>query len=947
MRCGKMWLMNDEIQFRTLRSAIRAGAASLVVLTFPALADEVVRYEAPPAWAEQTKLDPALIRDPVQQVLFDSQYRLEGGVVGSYFDSAVHIATPDTLTEEGTVTLTWSPDKGDLLVHRVEILRDGKIIDVLAGGARFDVLRREQGLEQRLLDGQLTATLAVPGLKIDDILRVVHTTTLSDQALGEEMQVTQYLPSEPWQVGKARTIVSWPAGEAIQWRAEGVAGQSEPKTVDGYRRLEVALPLAKPPEMPVDAPSRFTRGAVLRVGTFADWQELSRVLYPHYDSAARIAEDGAVAEEAAGILRIGKDPLERAALALRLVQDDVSYLLNGMDGGNYLPQSAAETWEKRYGDCKAKSVLLLALLRQMGIEAQPVLVVSQGGDALPDLLPLPADFDHMIVRATIDGQDYWLDGTSTATRMTNIAEVPAFFHALPLTAEGSALVPVTQRPQPFPDMIVTIASDYSAGIDMPFLFTLDLAIYGPQGAGLRSVAERADPATLAQIARRFSSDEMNGSAISSIAVDYDADAGAGLVTIKGVSESDFEWTDGRFELGADVQMRDHDFNPDRARADWRAIPVFTSGPSLTKLILSAQLPEDGGDFALTGTPNLDAAYANTHLKRTAKLVGGEMNVVIEVAQALGEVAPADLPEAKRAARRLASYDAKLVASADARRKWEVSAAEMRKRAAPLVKAYDQAIAIAEENDWAPLSARARFYSEIYDYELALADYDRLIAEAPSSGTYLARALVYQALGRGAEAIADLRTAYDLEPENGTAYYLAEMLAYEGRGEEALALLEGLPVGEDERDGYADSLATVSGLHGDTASGLVTLERAVADKPQNASLLNSDCWFRGLFNVALDEALARCTRAVERAENAAPVLDSRAMVRYRLGQYDAALADLDAALALSPELAASRYLRGIVRLEKGEAGGREDIAMALRISPDLATRYARHGVRPKN
>src|SRR5690606_38939405 len=117
------------------------------------------------------------------------------------------------------------------------------------------------------------------------------------------------------------------------------------------------------------------------------------------------------------------------------------------------------------------------------------------------------------------------------------------------------------------------------------------------------------------------------------------------------------------------------------------------------------------------------------------------------------------------------------------------------------------------------------------------------------------------------------------------------------------------------------------------------------KPENSQVLNADCWFRGLFNVALESALGQCTRAVERADNAVAALDSRAMVRYRLGDYDAAIADLDAALALAPGLAPSRYLRGIVRLRNGDPAGREDIETALRMAPELAEVYGRHGVKP--
>jgi tetratricopeptide (TPR) repeat protein len=138
---------------------------------------------------------------------------------------------------------------------------------------------------------------------------------------------------------------------------------------------------------------------------------------------------------------------------------------------------------------------------------------------------------------------------------------------------------------------------------------------------------------------------------------------------------------------------------------------------------------------------------------------------------------------------------------------------------------------------------------------------------------------------------------------------------------------------------------VTGLSGETDAALAVLNDDLAAKPQNADLLNANCWFRGLFNVALDGALTSCTRAVERAENPAPALDSRAMVKYRMGDYEAAIADLDEVLALAPQIAASRYLRGVVRIANGDKGGREDVQTALRMEPQLAEFYARHGVKP--
>ena len=55
--------------------------------------------------------------------------------------------------------------------------------------------------------------------------------------------------------------------------------------------------------------------------------------------------------------------------------------------------------------------------------------------ALP-LLPLPLAFNHMIVHAVVDGQDYWLDGTSAAARLANLADVPPFRWALSCSRTG-------------------------------------------------------------------------------------------------------------------------------------------------------------------------------------------------------------------------------------------------------------------------------------------------------------------------------------------------------------------------------------------------------------------------------------------------------------------------------------------------------------------------------
>lgn len=934
--------MIDKLSASKLRRAALGSSVCLYAIAAPAFAGEEIHYAAAWEWVESVSIEAEAVSEEPAALIRDWQHRLEDGIVTSYSDTATRIDNPQALMEHGTISLSWLPDKGDLTIHRVEIQRAGESIDVIGQGVEFDVIRREQGLEQRLLDGQLTATLAVPGLQVGDILRVTHSVTIDDQALGDEMQVLQDLWTEPWQVGFARTIVSWPDDEQIYWRAEDHAALGDPVTRGGEKRIEVTLPLAEMPEMPYDAPSRFKRAPVLRVGTYADWQELSRTMAPHFAKAAQVESDSEIVAQARTIMAKTDDPLHRAALATQLVQDEVSYLLNGLDGGNYLPQDADLTWEKRYGDCKAKSVLLYALLSEMGIQSQTVLVKTRGGDAIPELLPVPGNFDHMIVRATIDGKDYWLDGTSAATRLSNMAAVPPFYYALPLTAEGNDLVEMTQRDQPSPTMVMSVVSDYSAGIDMPALFTLEMQFYGAQGASFRKMADEADEDSLRQVGKSFASGN-GGGAVSSVSLDYDDEKAVGKLIVTGIANSEFQWKQGRLVVESDMAPNAA-FNANRAKPEWREIPVATNGPMRNRIIGELILPNDMTGFVYEGTEKLEANYANTRISGLSGFQGNRFWGEVEIIQNLGEIAPEQLPEVKRAVRRYASEESRLVAPEDVVWRWKLDRKELDKRVAPIIAEYGKAIEFAEEDDYSPLTARAGFLHDIYRFEDALADVDVLVEKNTSANVLQWRAGILYSLGRAEDAIADLQRAYDIEPENWTAMQLAEMMAYEGRHGEALELLESLPISVNDSSSYAGTYATVMGLKGDTEAGLAALAKETADKPHNADGLNADCWFRGLFNTGLEGALEVCTRAIERADNSAPMLDSRAMVHFRIGNYDAALADLDSALDLSPGLSASHYLRGAVRLAMGDKGGREDIEIALRISPELKEKYDLNNVK---
>ena len=71
-----------------------------------------------------------------------------------------------------------------------------------------------------------------------------------------------------------------------------------------------------------------------------------------------------------------------------------------------------------------------------------------------------------------------------------------------------------------------------------------------------------------------------------------------------------------------------------------------------------------------------------------------------------------------------------------------------------------------------------------------------------------------------------------------------------------------------------------------------------------------------------------------------------MVYFRMGQMDDALSDLNAGLEQDPSMAASLFMRGVIRKKQGDAKNAEvDLAAARLIRPSVDRDYARFGIAP--
>jgi len=146
----------------------------------------------------------------------------------------------------------------------------------------------------------------------------------------------------------------------------------------------------------------------VHVSTFSDWQQLGA----WYAGLVRpqFALDQTLQSELSALLQGKHNDREKIAAIQEFVLRSTHYVAQEFGIYSYKPYPVAQTYARRFGDCKDKASLMIALLRAAGIEAQLALVRTRSLGAIAATPASIAVFDHAIVY--VPKYDLWLDGTA-------------------------------------------------------------------------------------------------------------------------------------------------------------------------------------------------------------------------------------------------------------------------------------------------------------------------------------------------------------------------------------------------------------------------------------------------------------------------------------------------------------------------------------------------------
>jgi hypothetical protein len=228
-------------------------------------------------------------------------------------------------------------------------------------------------------------------------------------------------------------VVEAPASRPLSWGGRGAPTPEVEERGDvrvwDFRRTDVPR-LAPEPAMP----PWFEVADYVSVSTYERWRDLGAWYWDLVEE--QLALDDELREVAKNLVDGAATTEEKVRRVYEHVVTATRYVGIELGIHGWKPYPVTEVYRRRYGDCKDKASLLVALLGAAGVPARLVLVRTADNGVLEDEPASMWDFNHAI--AWVPELDLFLDGTAERSGVHELPDLDQGAMALIVEPPGGA-----------------------------------------------------------------------------------------------------------------------------------------------------------------------------------------------------------------------------------------------------------------------------------------------------------------------------------------------------------------------------------------------------------------------------------------------------------------------------------------------------------------------------
>lgn len=425
-----------------MKSIVFTISCAIVLVAQTVHSQEQYTRAETPTWVTEHQLNTS-IEIPSESIsngtfyrLVDDQYKVEeNGDQAYYFRISQTVVNQKGLDSSSQIEIAFDPTYQSLVIHDINVIRGDTISDRYESADK-SVFRSEDSFESRVYNGEVMFSAILDDIAVGDTIDYSYSIIGTNPVYQGLFSTSRTLVwSIPVQDQYHRVV--WKKPHPLHSEMRNGEFTIEENILSSGVEYSVHVHMAEPSRFSSQAPDWNLPYTVVYYTETPTWHAVNTWALGLFE-LPNTSEN--IANIASSIREQTENKTEQLSLALDYVQETIRYVAIQLGENSHLPTPVDETLRLKYGDCKDKSLLLLAIMRELDIEGYPVLVNSSIGKALNELIPSVSRFDHVIVNAKVSDTSYWLDPTMTnqVGTLNNIYQ-PDFGYGLVVKKGQSAL----------------------------------------------------------------------------------------------------------------------------------------------------------------------------------------------------------------------------------------------------------------------------------------------------------------------------------------------------------------------------------------------------------------------------------------------------------------------------------------------------------------------------
>jgi len=419
---------------------------ALGVLASARAADDASRWNLPrftadPATLNQTaaSVNPktgtdVIVLDEENSYVFDE----EGKAVHT------HYLVYKVMTQRGaegwdSIDLGWQPWHEDRPTMRARVVTADNAIHSLDPKTITDAPARDED-DKTYGDGRVLRA-PLPAIAPGSVVEEEEVFQEKGPFFGAGVVVREYF-GRPVPVQNSKLVLDAPRSLPLRYELQLLPDMKPQKTeADGRQQIVFEMGAMEAlGEAESYLPKEIAAQPQVTFSTGASWQAIA-------DGYGKVVDEKASQKDVQAVVnglisgKTGRD--ERAGAILQYISHEIRY--TGVEFGDaaIVPHPPAETLKHKYGDCKDKATLAVAMLRGAGIPAYVALLNAGRRQDVESSLPGMGLFDHAIVFVP-GSPEYWIDPTDEYARLGQIPRADQGRLSLVARSETTGLVTIPE-----------------------------------------------------------------------------------------------------------------------------------------------------------------------------------------------------------------------------------------------------------------------------------------------------------------------------------------------------------------------------------------------------------------------------------------------------------------------------------------------------------------------